>query len=352
MEKREMEQGRSPKRGGFLRIVLRALSFFMATVVILLGGAFGIVYLMSRGPSEAARDLFVMSVRETSAVGFLANIFLSEEEIYAIEHNGKTEVGANSVDTSLITVKAKENSSAPDLDADASTQDEPNIEILDVVGATFTGKLMIVHDPTCVTVGVAQNLGFYGDTLVDMVNASGAIGGINGGGFYDPNGTGNGGTPDGVVIYDGELLYGEKTVADTAVIDYDGILHVGSMNGKQALELGARWAVSFGPVLVVNGEKCDGLTGGLNPRSAIGQRADGAILLLVINGRQIDSFGATHEDVADVMLSYGAINALNLDGGSSSNMFYDGKYQTVSASMIGDRPIPTGVLVFEEGTLE
>lgn len=350
MEQREMEKG-SPKRGGFWRALRRTFCFVLATLVILLGGAFGVVYLLSRGPSEAARNLFVMSVRETSAVGFLANIFLSEDEIYAIENSGKTEVGANSVDTSLITVKAKENTADADENASESAQEE-NIEIIDVVGATFTGKLMIVHDPTCVTVGVSSDLGHSGDTLINIVNASGAIGAINGGGFYDPNGTGNGGTPDGVVIYDGKLLYGENTVADTAVIDYDGILHVGSMNGKQALELGARWAVSFGPVLVVNGEKCDGLSGGLNPRSAIGQRADGAILLLVINGRQIDSFGATHEDVADVMLSYGAVNALNLDGGSSSSMLYRGEYQTISASVIGDRPIPTAVLVFEEGTLE
>ena len=338
------------KKLSVMGIVGRCLSFVLATVIIVLCGAFGLVYLMSRGPSDSARDLFVLSVRETSAMGFLSEIFLSEEEIALIESSGRSETGADSVDTSLITVmhsSGSEESSGQTEDIPVNDPDGDGIEIVDIVGSTFNGKLMIIYDPSRVIVGVSENLGAAGQTLESMIQSYSAVGGVNGGGFYDPNGSGNGGIPDGVVIHDGKLLYGSGTYADTAVIDYDGILHVGRMTGQQAMELNARWAVSFGPVLIVNGEKCDGLSSGLNPRTAIGQRADGAILLLVINGRQLDSMGATYEDVADVLLEHGAVNALNLDGGSSSNMMYRGEYLNISSSVIGYRGLPTCVLVLD-----
>ena len=339
------------KKLSVLGIIGRVMSFVLATVIIVLCGALGLIYSLSRGPSDSARDLFVMSVRETSAVGFLAGIFLSDEEIAEIENSGKTETGADSVDTSLITVKYKDKTQTPEEGTETIPTNDPDgdgIEIVDVVGSTFNGKLMIVYDPSRVIVGVSENLGAAGQTLESMIGSYSAVGGVNGGGFYDPNGSGNGGIPDGVVVHDGVLLYGSGTYADTAVIDYDGILHVGRMTGQQAMDLNARYAVSFGPVLIVNGEKCDGLSSGLNPRTAIGQRADGAILLLVINGRQLDSMGATYEDVADVLLEHGAVNALNLDGGSSSNMMYHGEYLNISASVIGYRGLPTCVLVLPQ----
>ena len=113
--------------------------------------------------------------------------------------------------------------------------------------------------------------------------------------------------------------------------DMDGILHVGKRTGSEARARSAKWDVSFGPAVVVNGEKCSGLESGSNPRTAIGQRSDGAILLLVVDGRQINSLGATYGDIADIMLEFGAVNASNLDGGSSTMMIYDGELQNTCA---------------------
>lgn len=335
----------APEKGvkspGIFGIIARVLSFVLATVVLILCGALGVVYMMSRGPSESARDLFVLSLRETSAAGFVAGIFLSDEEIALIEEANKPDDILDSVDTSLISIAAKSDEEL----SPGEVADAKDIEILDVVGGTFNGKMMIVSDPERIVVGVSNQLGAAGQTLVDMIASYGGVGGVNAGGFEDLNGTGNGGIPDGIVIHEGKLLYGANVRAATAVIDYDGILHVGNMTGNEAMELNAEWAVSFGPVLVVNGEKCDGLSSGLNPRTAIGQRSDGAILLLVINGRQVGSMGATYEDVADVMLSFGAVNALNLDGGSSSSMIYEGEFLNISSSLVGQRALPTGIIV-------
>ena len=91
------------------------------------------------------------------------------------------------------------------------------------------------------------------------------------------------------------------------------------------------------------------LLSGVNPRTAIGQRADGAVLLLVVDGRQAYSLGATHNDLVDIMLEYGAVNACNLDGGSSSMMWFEDGYVNHSASLIGIRPLPTAFLVQKEG---
>ena len=119
------------------------------------------------------------------------------------------------------------------------------------------------------------------------------------------------------------------------------------MTGKQALEEGIRDAVSFGPTLIVNGEALSGIGtgGGLNPRTAIGQRADGTVLLLVIEGRQATSLGASYTDLIRVMLEHGAVNAANLDGGSSSVMYYEGSLVNSNASVIGLRKMPTAFLV-------
>jgi exopolysaccharide biosynthesis protein len=182
-----------------------------------------------------------------------------------------------------------------------------------------------------------------------MIEKYDCIAGTNAGGFYDPNGQGTGGIPDGIVIYEGELLWGDLSATyNLAGLDGNGILHVGNMTAQRALDLGIQYAASYGPALVINGKSAGGkygLGGGLNPRTAIGQRADGAILLLVVNGRSVESLGATLDDLAYIMLSYGAVNATNLDGGSSSLMIVDGEYLTTSAYLFGERVVATAILV-------
>ena len=109
-----------------------------------------------------------------------------------------------------------------------------------------------------------------------------------------------------------------------------------------------QWAVSLGPALIIYGKvqsfESD-LISGLNPRTAIGQRIDGAVLMLVVDGRRMNSLGATYGDLADIMLDFGAVNASNLDGGSSTLMIYEGEVMNVCASVTGPRALPTTFLV-------
>ena len=352
-------------------IVGRILVCIATALLLLLLFAYGIMWILVNGPSPTAKQLFVLSVKETSAGGFLADIYLSQEEIDAIlSPAADSDMAEDEQDLSMIVVPPKEEqtpsagtppadtSDSPATEPSAETENNPSpdasdagIEVLDIKGSTYNGKLMIIADPGRVFVGVPDSYGAdsSGLTVAKMIEKYDCVAGTNAGGFYDPNGQGTGGIPDGIVIYEGELLWGDLSATyNLAGLDGSGILHVGSMTAQRALDLGVQYAASYGPALVINGKSAGGkygLGGGLNPRTAIGQRADGAILLLVVNGRSVESLGATLDDLASIMLAHGAVNATNLDGGSSSLMIVDGEYLTTSAYLFGERVVATAILV-------
>lgn len=344
-----MSDRRAAVSGRPKRTILKILSTVLTAVLVLVIGLYGVMWVLAKGPSPTASRTFVMSVKETSAVGFLANLYFSQEEIDEIMGSGAAEPPAAELDTSLITVSPPK---PVYLDSDSGEDENSNkkdgIEIVEVTGIGYHGLMMIVDDPSRLIVGVPDSFGGAGLTLMQMMEKYGTIAGINAGGFYDPNGNGGGGIPDGMVICDGEILWGDEGVSVSTIgFDADYVLHVGNMTLADAREAKLQWAVSFGPALVVNGSpvSAEALQSGVNPRTAIGQRADGAVLLLVIDGRQIDTLGATYGDLADIFLEFGAVNASNLDGGSSSLMMYEGEIINTCASVIGIRPIPTSFLV-------
>ncbi len=362
-----------------LKYTLRTFEMLGITVLALLITVYGAGLIITHGPSENAKRLFVLSMNETSAAKWVPCLFLSDTEIKAITDDRVTaaDQGDVVVDTSLIKPNKdkndKENEDSPTYDAgdgfyvpeegdkfeEAPEYDnvvvaDDGVTIVEVKGSTYSGEMMIIDDPERVFVAT---LDFYGSeahglTLDQFISKYDAIGGTNAGGFYDPDGKGNGGTPDGLVIGDSKILWGGETQIHHCVVGFDenNILHVGNFSGETALDRKIVTAVSFapGPLLVVNGKAMNEsgkLGGGLNPRTAIGQRADGAILLLVVDGRQTHSLGATYDDLVDIMLSYGAVNAANLDGGSSTRMHYNGERINQCASMIGQRGLPNAILI-------
>ena len=176
-----------------------------------------------------------------------------------------------------------------------------------------------------------------------MVNKYDALGGINAGGFQDDGGSGLGGVPEGLTLVNGESV--GKT-SDTSVFvgfDDNGLMYVGYFDAWSAEQNGIHNGVSFGPILIMNGEPVDAnsLPSGVNPRTSIGQRADGAVMMLVIDGRQVHSMGATYADCLNIMLDHGAVNAINMDGGSSTSMYYNGEYVNRNSSQHGARPLPS-----------
>ena len=234
----------------------------------------------------------------------------------------------------------------------AATGEVKDIEIVPVYGTTYEGYMMLVHNPEDISVAVNPYLGTgnAAPSLDEYVSKYNALAGINGGGFQDDGGHGNGSIPQGIVIHEGKLVYGNpNTYLGIVGITKDGKLFCANATGNECLEWGMQEAVTFGPVFINNyqvvfKEGTDNL-GMLNPRTAIGQRSDGTFMLLVIDGRGPTSFGALYEDVVKIFQANDAVNAANLDGGNSSAMIYDGSYVNTPVSMYGSRNLPTVFLV-------
>lgn len=362
MEKFEANTENSFQHDSFGKKIGRVLGKFalilLETVLLVAITMYGVMFVLAKGPSPTARDLFVRSVRETSAIGFLANIYFSEEEIAAIESAEDVEV-FEETDTSLITIAKPDQDQTDTPVADEwgfIDEDGDGIILDEVKGEGYSGYMMIVLDPSRVILGtVPSTYGRRGYTVEEMVAEFDAVAGINAGGFDDPGGAGNGSVPNSLVVYEGEVVSMFQSTANGFVgIDSNHILHVGKLTKDEIMKRDIQYGVCFGPVLISNGEVAlaEHNVGGLNPRTAIGQRSDGAILMLVIDGRQVISIGATYQDLVDVFLEYGAVNACNLDGGSSSMMWYGDGYVNNCASVIGIRPIPTAFVVLKEGVGE
>lgn len=227
------------------------------------------------------------------------------------------------------------------------------IEIKPVSGSGFSGYLMIVNDPKKVRIGVTSNMG-RGEKVSSMVKRLGAVAGVNAGGFADPNWKGNGFQPIGLVIADGKIYYdggiSRKKKTQIVGIDNNGKMVAGNYTMQQLKDMGVKEAVTFQPRIIVNGKGLvrnakDGW--GIAPRTVMGQREDGAILFLVIDGRQTHSIGANLYDCQQILLENGAVIAANLDGGSSTVLVKDNQIINSPASKHGERYLPTAFLVFD-----
>lgn len=336
---KKAKKDKSAKKNSVLRTTLLYVFLFLFVTGFAVGAtALGAVLEVCYGPSVAARNTFVATAKETTRFKWVPHLFFSDQMVADIL-NANTLLGTGEATDPNLQFKPID-----------PAIDKNTVEVHDVVGLTYTGKMMVVYDPSRVTVGTLPSFSSTsrGWSIQKFAEKTGAIGVINGGGFVDTGGKGKGGMPVGIVIKDGKLIFGSANRKVAMVgFDNENRLIVGSMTAQQALDRGMRDAVNFGPTLIVNGEPVEvlGNGGGLNPRTVIGQRADGAVLLLVIEGRQAHSLGASYADCIEQMLAFGAINATNLDGGSSSMMWYNGEYITGGASMYGDRTLPTVFLV-------
>lgn len=337
--------------------ILKIILVIYTVLLMLVAFVIAVVFVMEKGPSQEATRLFALSCNETSAMKWVPKIFLTDAEYESIINPQEAVIDETMPDVSpdgFVFLSYMPGSMAEDNSENYAVEvntDEtlPDLEIVDLKGATYKGKLLIVRDPSRVQIGSIDSFGGVGITLSQFLEKYNAIACTNAGGFEDEDGKGKGGIPDGLVIRDGQIVYGSagSSYRDVVGFDANNILHVGNMSGQDALNIGLVNATSFetGPVLIKDGERQSGFNSGINPRTCIGQTADGTVLLIAVEGRMADSLGATFDDLCDVLETYGAVNAGNLDGGSSSGMYYEGERITRSCSVIGDRPLPTAVVV-------
>lgn len=339
--------------------ILRFLATIFITILILFTTLLIMLNIFCNGSSQRAKELFVTTMLETGQMKFVVSIFLSEEEITAIVNSNSMGTLDAEVDTSLINTNSSSNSNF----------DINGVELVEISGNTFYAKMLIINDPSRVRLATTYPWGEYGVELDKLVNNNNALGGVNGG-LYQSD-SNKGGRPLGLVVCNGEIQYNNPSgYAGLYLIGFDtsNILRIISLEGMSASQIAQlvkdeqiRDAVTFQDEtsdknnhfvkLIVNGQvrELNGQGSGANPRTAIGQRADGTVLLLVTDGRgAAGHLGATASDLIDIMKEYGAVNAANLDGGSSSSMYYDGKYEMTSVTLYYSNSswkLPTGFII-------
>ena len=222
---------------------------------------------------------------------------------------------------------------APNLDKNQYNiyKDEKDYRIINIKGKGYTGFLAVIYDASKIRTLVTSKIGVTGQYLTTMAKNNNAKLAINGGKFYDPSYSSNGATPRGVTYVNGKCVTSYKYTSTGGIIGFnkDDVLVLSPTCTKANAErLNIRDCVTCGPFLIVNG-KASTVVGnggwGVAPRTAIGQRKDGVVLWLVLDGRAIGRQGADMDDLIEIMQRYGAVNAANLDGGTSSVMAVNGE---------------------------
>lgn len=299
------------------------------------------------------KNWFITSAMTTMNHQYLAKIFYTDKEIEKIMNNNyMVEINENT-DTSLVQlVDNKEY--IDEFDKEILDRKEGELYKLITINENgYDGYLVAIYEPSKISVVTSKYLGKKGQYLVDMAKDNNAIVAINGGGFIDVEGVGNGGTPVGIIIRDGQIINSTRYTLGGGLIGFtnDNKLFLGRISAEEAINQGIRDAVEFGPFLIVNGKSSfiNGNGGyGIHPRTAIAQRKDGIVLFLVIDGRRVTSMGADMDDLVNILLRYHAYNAANLDGGNSSALVIGNRLINNPINWDNQektRPIATGFIV-------
>lgn len=330
----------------------KILIIILLLIIIPLSSGLFLLY----GPYKGFRDWLITTAMTTMNHQYLATWFYDSETINKVLANNKVIESKESTNLDLIdsdlinTTEYKDEYDKEILERDQDAM----YKLIEIKGIGYSGYLAAIYDPSKIKLATSKYLGTKGQYLTEISKDNNAVLAINGGAFIDINGQSNGGKAQGILIKDGEILQSSRyRDKGGGVIGFtnDNKLFLGNVSAQEAINQGVRDAVEFGPFLIVNGEssKIVGNGGyGIHPRSAIGQRQDGIVLFLVIDGRSTTSLGADMDDLIEIMSRYGAYNAANLDGGNSSVLVIN--HEIVNHPINWDnleqtRPIADGFIV-------
>ncbi len=331
--KRRRSRQRTPGQIVWL-VVRRTLIVLLTVVLLLVVGVLALCYTIVNGPSPTIRNQLVLTAMQTSAMQWAPGLFMSDEEVQRIVDDSHV-VRQEEIDLSDFAPAVKVDAAGQPVDPWENAIDGMLYE--QISGPTFKGYVLLVKDPSRVYVSTSSDFksGLPGMQIFTGVDRDGAVAAINGGEFWDTGGGGDGGKPMGLTYSRGQMVYQDwSTRTFIGITNEHKLVVAEKMTVAEANALGIRDAVSFqnGNTLITHeGDKVtlhynDDNTGKAQ-RTAIGQRADGTIIMVVTDGRTAASLGATHNDIIDVMAGYGAVTAGMLDGGSSAMMYYRDWYE-------------------------
>ena len=331
-EKPRKKNKKKKGSGAFGRFIRRFLLLLFTLILLAASTLVMVMYTVFNGPSEAARNVLTMSLTEASATKWIPGIFLGDETVEEIRNKSGEALEEEFSDASQVVIS--KDGALTDSDEWAGFPD--GIRIEEYKGETYNAHIMIIRDPSQIYMAISTDGDFSkdipGTRIHNEILDEGAIAAINAGAFNDDGAANSyaGSIPAGLLMVNGEVKSNQfhSLVPEEgfAGFTFDNILVVAkSMTPERAKDLGIRDGCAFGPVLIMNGtvnQEVYNANSGYTPRTAIGQRADGAVIFLCIDGCQFSSLGGTYRDVIDIMVEYGAVNACNMDGGSSSVMMY------------------------------
>ena len=358
---KEQEQKVKNKKNRWKKILI--VLIILAIMGISTGG------VLLYGPWPGFRDWLITTAMTTMTHQYFATWFYDDDTIQDSLNKNKVQETDEITDTDIIVVDQTEEKDkyeneyekqllAKNLDKEEYNiyADEEDYRIIEIEGKGYSGYLAAIYDPSRIKTVYTKKLGTSGQYLTQMAKDNDAILAINGGGFDDPNFNSNGASPLGITISDGKVVTSKSYGGSGGLIGFteDDKLVLGKMTVKQAQQMKIRDAVTFGPFLIING-KASAVLGnggwGTAPRTVIGQRKDGIVLFLVIDGRTVSKPGADMNDLIEIMQNYGAYNAANLDGGTSSVMVVDGEIINDPVDSSGahrTRYISTGFILTKE----
>lgn len=286
------------------------------------------------GPINSFKEFWITSAMTTMSHQYLATALYSDEYIEKVLKNNSIIEVKEISDPDMIKFRKYTTTIYRNKYEKEILEREPGndlYKVINISGKGYQGFLVAIYDPSRVSIATTSKLNVAGESILTISRREKAIIAMNAGGFYDPDWNSNGAIPHGTVISNGKVVsdYYDANMAGGFIgFNDEDKLILGNMSKEKAVSMGLRDAIEFGPFLIVNGKRSfiRGNGGwGVAPRSAIGQRQDGIVLFLVINGRLATSIGADMIDLCDVMERYGAYNAANLDGGSSSELVINNK---------------------------
>ncbi len=320
------------------------LKNILITILVLAIIGISSLGILLYGPYNGFRDWLITSAMTTMTHQWIAYLFYDEDTINQVMKNNTVEEIQEDTDTNAIVVGVTEEKTYENEYEKAVLEKEnenDKYKLIEIKGKGYSGYLAVIYDPSKIHTLVTAKIGTSGQYLTTMAKNNKAVVAINGGGFDDPNYSSNAANPLGITYSRGKLMTSYYYAGAGGIIGFDTdnkLVLSSKCTEKSAKSLNIRDAVTCGPFLIVNG-KASGVVGnggwGTAPRTAIGQRKDGIVLFLVVDGRTVTRPGADMDDLIEIMKNYGAYNAANLDGGTSTAM-------TVNYELINDPVDSTG----------
>lgn len=323
------------------------LSGFIGVLYIIVFLIITTPFVLIYGPYDKTKKIFVTTVLATRH-SYLINDFIPKETIDKILGKNDIKEQATAKDTSidLNKIEVKNNSGN-------------KVTKYDIHTDRYDGYMLEIENPYKVKVAMTKYLGKLGQKTSEMAEEHNAIAAINGGTFVDKSSdgikyAGTGGQPGGFVISNGKVIYpttkcDEHYVENVIAFTKKGQLIVGNHTLSELKKLNVQEAMCFRePNVIINGvrqHKKEDYVDGINPRTAVGQKEDGTVLFLVLDGRKLSKPGATIYEVQEIMKSRGAVNAGMLDGGYSTTMYYKGDVINSPNAWDGERTVATSFYV-------